>query len=104
MISILYENSPELLTNFLTTKGFGKEQLENFIQQIPKNASISKNQLITKLEKNNSNGQMHQIEEELKQSSIEKYSFDDCLKQLTSTPTLQAFATIITQLGQKNHQ
>jgi sulfite reductase alpha subunit-like flavoprotein len=100
LISILYENSPELLTNFLTTQGFGREQLKNFIQQIPKQSTISKDQLITKLEKTNSHGRINEIEDELKQSSIEKFSFPDCLKQLTSTPNLQAFATIITQLGQ----
>jgi hypothetical protein len=84
----------------LTKKGFGKKQLKNFITQIPFKSPISKDELIKKLEINNKNGQMNQIENELKESSIENFTFNNCLKQLTSTPNLQAFATIINLLGQ----
>lgn len=101
LITILYENSPELVTNFLTKKGFGKIQLENFLQQIPSKTSITKDELIKKLELNNLNGLMTKLENELKQSSIENFTLNDCLKQLTSTPNLQAFTTIINLLGEK---
>jgi len=43
---------------------------------------------------------MNKIKDELKESSIENFTLNDCLKQLTSTPNLQAFATIINLLGQ----
>jgi len=45
---LLNENSPDLITNFLTKKCFGKNQLENFITQIPFQSSISKDELIKK--------------------------------------------------------
>ncbi len=97
LVTILFEHSPELVTDFLTKKGFGKNQLENFIHQIPSKSSISKDELLKNL---SINDQMDSIENELKQSSNEEFTLNNCLKQLTSTPNLQAFATIINQIGQ----
>jgi hypothetical protein len=100
IVTILFEYSPELVNDFLTKKGFGKDQLENFIKQIPLKSSISKDELLHNLLLNNQNGQMNKIENELKQSSNEKFTLNNCLKQLTSTPNLQAFAMVIVQIGQ----
>jgi hypothetical protein len=100
LVTILFEHSPELVTDFLTKKGFGKDQLENFLKQIPSKSSISKDELLTNLSHNDQTGQMNKIENELQQSSNEKFTLNNCLKQLTSTPNLQAFATVIHQIGQ----
>ena len=100
LVLILHENAPDIITKFLTENGFGKNQLEHLINEIPLQSTILKDELIKKLEKTDVNQIMNQIEQELKQSSIEKLTLDNCLKQLTSTPNLQAFATIINRLGQ----
>jgi hypothetical protein len=100
LVLTLYENAPEIVTNFLNEKGFGKEQVEYLINQIPVKSTILKDELIEKLEKHNSNGIMNKIENELKQLSIDKLTLNNCLKQLTSTPNLRAFAGIIHLLGQ----